>query len=53
MTSVPETKYAKNGDFHIAYQAIGQGPFRTESARKQTKPRGFEAGIAIVLTDYV
>lgn len=27
MTVVPETKYAKSGDFHIAYQAIGTGPF--------------------------
>ncbi|MBI3457486.1 MAG: adenylate/guanylate cyclase domain-containing protein [Candidatus Rokubacteria bacterium] len=26
MTTVPETQYAKSGDFHIAYQAIGQGP---------------------------
>ncbi len=27
MTTVPETKYAKSGNFHIAYQAIGTGPF--------------------------
>lgn len=27
MTAVPETKYAKSGDLHIAYQAIGAGPF--------------------------
>ena len=27
MTTVPETKYAKSGDFHIAYQTIGTGPF--------------------------
>ncbi len=27
MTAVPETKYAKSGDFHIAYQVIGTGPF--------------------------
>lgn len=27
MTAVPETKYAKSSDFHIAYQAIGTGPF--------------------------
>jgi len=27
MTTVPETKYAKSGDYHIAYQAIGTGPF--------------------------
>ena len=27
MTAVPETKYAKSGDVHIAYQAIGTGPF--------------------------
>ena len=26
MSTVPETKYAKSGDFHIAYQAIGTGP---------------------------
>ena len=26
MITVPETKYAKSGDFHIAYQAIGAGP---------------------------
>ncbi len=27
MTAVPETKYAKSGDIHIAYQVIGAGPF--------------------------
>ena len=27
MTVVPETKYAKSGDLHIAYQAVGTGPF--------------------------
>jgi class 3 adenylate cyclase len=26
MTSVPETKWAKSGDFHIAYQVVGGGP---------------------------
>jgi class 3 adenylate cyclase len=26
VADVPETKYAKSGDIHIAYQAIGQGP---------------------------
>ena len=26
MTTVPETNYAKSGDYHIAYQAIGTGP---------------------------
>jgi ABC-type uncharacterized transport system substrate-binding protein len=26
MTTAPETKYAKSGDVHIAYQAIGTGP---------------------------
>ncbi|HEV2054795.1 MAG TPA: adenylate/guanylate cyclase domain-containing protein [Methylomirabilota bacterium] len=26
MTTFPETKYAKSGDYHIAYQAIGTGP---------------------------
>ena len=26
MTTLPETKYAKSGDCHIAYQAIGTGP---------------------------
>lgn len=26
MTTVPETKYAKSGDFHIAYQVVGHGP---------------------------
>jgi hypothetical protein len=26
MTSLPETKYAKNGDISIAYQLIGSGP---------------------------
>lgn len=25
--SVPETRYAKSGDVHIAYQVVGQGPF--------------------------
>jgi pimeloyl-ACP methyl ester carboxylesterase/class 3 adenylate cyclase len=27
MTSVPETRYAKSGDVHIAYQVLGEGPF--------------------------
>jgi pimeloyl-ACP methyl ester carboxylesterase len=26
MTSVPETRYVKSGDVHIAYQVIGSGP---------------------------
>ena len=26
MTTVPETKWAKSGDFHIAYQVVGTGP---------------------------
>ena len=27
MTTVPETKYAKSGGVHIAYQVVGEGPF--------------------------
>ena len=27
MTTGRETKYARSGDIHIAYQAVGQGPF--------------------------
>jgi hypothetical protein len=26
MTAVPETRYAKSGDVHIAYQVMGEGP---------------------------
>jgi pimeloyl-ACP methyl ester carboxylesterase len=26
MSQVPETKYAKSGDYHIAYQVVGSGP---------------------------
>jgi len=26
MAEVPETRYAKSGDIHIAYQVIGKGP---------------------------
>lgn len=26
MAATPETKYARSGDFHIAYQTVGQGP---------------------------
>lgn len=26
MTTIPETKYAKSGDVHIAYQTVGAGP---------------------------
>jgi pimeloyl-ACP methyl ester carboxylesterase/class 3 adenylate cyclase len=26
MTAVPETRYAKSGDVHIAYQVVGNGP---------------------------
>jgi pimeloyl-ACP methyl ester carboxylesterase len=26
MTTVPETRYAKSGDVHIAYQVLGEGP---------------------------
>ena len=24
---VPETRYARSGDVHIAYQVVGEGPF--------------------------
>src|ERR671928_1382608 len=27
MPSVPETRYARSGDLHIAYQVVGEGPF--------------------------
>ena len=27
MNDIPETRYAKSGDCHIAYQVVGQGPF--------------------------
>ena len=27
MAAVPETRYAKSGDVHIAYQVVGDGPF--------------------------
>src|SRR5262245_46707324 len=27
MAKTPETRYAKNGDVHIAYQVMGSGPF--------------------------
>jgi pimeloyl-ACP methyl ester carboxylesterase len=27
MTAVPETRYVKSGDVHIAYQVLGDGPF--------------------------
>src|SRR3954447_16914494 len=27
MSVIPETRYAKRGDVHIAYQVIGNGPF--------------------------
>jgi class 3 adenylate cyclase len=27
MPSVPETRYARSGDLHIAYQIVGEGPF--------------------------
>ena len=27
MSDAPETRYAKSGDYHIAYQVVGQGPF--------------------------
>jgi len=26
MTAIPETKYARSGDYHIAYQVVGEGP---------------------------
>ncbi len=26
MTGTPQTRYAKNGDLHIAYQVVGEGP---------------------------
>jgi len=26
MAEIPETRYAKSGDVHIAYQVIGRGP---------------------------
>jgi class 3 adenylate cyclase len=27
MSDIPETKYARSGDVHIAYQVLGEGPF--------------------------
>jgi pimeloyl-ACP methyl ester carboxylesterase len=27
MANIPETRYAKNGDVHVAYQVMGSGPF--------------------------
>jgi len=27
MEAVPETKYARSGNYHIAYQVVGSGPF--------------------------
>ena len=27
MSDAPETRYAKSGDYHIAYQVVGRGPF--------------------------
>ena len=27
MAAIPETRYAKSGDVHIAYQVVGDGPF--------------------------
>lgn len=27
MTTSPETRYAKSGEIHIAYQVVGEGPF--------------------------
>jgi hypothetical protein len=27
MNETPETRYARSGDLHIAYQVIGDGPF--------------------------
>ena len=27
MNDIPETKYARSGDLHIAYQVVGDGPF--------------------------
>jgi pimeloyl-ACP methyl ester carboxylesterase len=27
MSSMPETRYAKTGDNHVAYQVMGEGPF--------------------------
>src|SRR5437899_8186435 len=27
MPSAPETRYAKSGDLHVAYQVVGDGPF--------------------------
>jgi hypothetical protein len=27
MNEIPETKYARSGDLHIAYQVLGEGPF--------------------------
>ena len=26
MPEVPETRYAKSGEYHIAYQVVGSGP---------------------------
>jgi len=44
MTTVPETKYAKTGDIHIAYQVVGSGPrdvIMVPGSGEGDGPRGF------------
>ena len=33
MSDIPETRYAKSGDCHIAYQIVGKGPLDWSSFR--------------------
>ena len=38
MNEIPEAKYARSGDRHIAYQVVGDGPFRGADVEHREGP---------------
>jgi hypothetical protein len=36
MSGIPETRYAKSGDDHVAYQVMGEGPFDLRPIQRVT-----------------
>jgi hypothetical protein len=40
MAEMPETRYVKNGDVHLAYQVMGNGPFDVVPAFSSIDDRG-------------
>jgi hypothetical protein len=45
----PETRYAKSGDVHIAYQVVGERPARPFGGKlKKHLDENFDAGVTVI-----